>query len=190
MASGIYGIKTNDELIYVGQSKNIARRWQFHKYELKNNKHKNIYLQRIYNKQKLEFMVLEYVDDTNNLTLKEIYYINTLKPKCNMTIPLPDDRWQPSAERNAKISMALLGKKKSKEHRQNISMARMGMRLNYDVWNKKRIEYNGVIDSIFGWEERLNIKHGTLNARLRRGWTVERAINTPVRFLSEGRHKK
>lgn len=191
MNVGIYSISLNNEILYIGQSRNINRRWTFHKYELKNGIHKNVYLQRIYNKNNnIIFSIVEFVKDLSELTMREIYYIKNLKPKCNMTIPDKDDNWHMSVERNLKVSKALLGKKKTDQHRRNISAGRKGMKLNYDVWNKKHIEYDGAVDSVFGWETKLVIKQGTLSARLRRGWTVEKSIETPIRFLSEGRHKR
>ena len=135
MNSGIYSIIVNNEIVYVGQSKNIKRRWQFHQYELKNNKHKNIYLQRLYNKHNISFGVIELIENIDDLTSREIHYINIYNPKCNMTLPDKNDRWLPSEERNAKNSIALTGKKKSPKHSRNISVGRKCIKLNYDVWN-------------------------------------------------------
>lgn len=104
-------------------------------------------------------------------------------PKCNMTLPDKDDKWQPDEKRNLKISKALSGKPKSYEHRKNISIGRTGMRLNYDVWNKIPITYSGTVLSIQGWEKKLGMKNGCLNARIRRGWTIDRAIEEPVKNM-------
>jgi len=42
---GIYQIKRDGTVLYIGQSRNIKNRWLQHKYELKRNKHCNTYLQ-------------------------------------------------------------------------------------------------------------------------------------------------
>lgn len=63
---------------YVGQSIDIYHRWQDHKRKLNSNKHRNIYLQRAWNKYKennFNFYILE-VCDISLLDEKEIYYIN------------------------------------------------------------------------------------------------------------------
>ena len=44
---GIYKIiNTENGKIYIGQSINISHRWNCHKYDLKNKRHKNLHLQR------------------------------------------------------------------------------------------------------------------------------------------------
>lgn len=78
MKSGIYAIinKCNNK-IYIGQSKSIKQRIARHKSELKHNHHKNIYLQREYNKYGYEcfdFVLLELCAESE-MTDKEKYYI-------------------------------------------------------------------------------------------------------------------
>ena len=46
--------------------------------------------------------------------------------------------------------------------------------------NNRIIEYNGETRTLAEWSRLLNIKSPTINARLRRGWSVERALSTPV----------
>ena len=63
---------------YVGQSIDIYNRWKDHKRKLNNKKHRNIYLQRAWNKYKednFEFYILE-ICDISLLDEKEIYYID------------------------------------------------------------------------------------------------------------------
>ncbi len=45
----IYHIIIDDQVAYVGKTNNIANRTRDHKWLLKNNKHKNKYLQKQYN---------------------------------------------------------------------------------------------------------------------------------------------
>ena len=42
----------------------------------------------------------------------------------------------------------------------------------------KKIEFNGQIKNISQWAELLNIKPNTLTYRLKRGWSIERALST------------
>ena len=62
---------------YVGQSIDIYHRWKDHIRELNGNRHRNIYLQRAWNKYKennFEFYILEECDEIL-LDEREIYYI-------------------------------------------------------------------------------------------------------------------
>ena len=67
----IYQLKENiNNRIYIGSTLNFERRKMKHLYDLKNNKHHNIYLQRIFNKNidfqnLITFKILEkFEDDT------------------------------------------------------------------------------------------------------------------------------
>lgn len=63
---------------YVGQSMDIYNRWKDHKRKLNNNKHRNTYLQRAWDKYKennFRFYILEKCD-ISLLDEKEIYYID------------------------------------------------------------------------------------------------------------------
>lgn len=40
------------------------------------------------------------------------------------------------------------------------------------------IEYNGIRDTVSGWTRRMGYGKETIRERLKKGWTVERAINT------------
>ena len=90
---GIYKItcKENNQF-YIGSSKNIQERWLHHLYDLKNNKHHSIYLQRSFNKygeKSLTFEVMLEMVEYNEelLRLIEYYYIEELKPSFNSMAP-------------------------------------------------------------------------------------------------------
>lgn len=71
---------------YIGQSKNISRRWYHHKNDLKHDKHANVYLQRVYNKygkDSLHFSVLEI---TSELSEKEARFISLLDEDYKMNL--------------------------------------------------------------------------------------------------------
>jgi group I intron endonuclease len=83
---GIYGIlnKLNNK-IYVGSTNNLARRKREHFNQLKNNNHENRYLQLSYNKygkDNFTFVVLEDNVKIEQLTERELYWIN-LKDSLN-----------------------------------------------------------------------------------------------------------
>lgn len=47
--------------------------------------------------------------------------------------------------------------------------------------------YNGVTKNIKGWADEYGLRYGLLNQRLiRDGWTIERALNTPVKTQTKG----
>lgn len=139
---GIYGIYLNQKLLYIGQAVNFERRWKFHLWELTKGKHANTYLQRMFNKYgSLDFNIIEEIDNRDNLTKREIFWINQLSPLCNAVLPGENDTWVYSEERNKRVSQSNLGKPKTAEHRKNISLGRTGIKLNYDPWNKGNGEY-------------------------------------------------
>jgi hypothetical protein len=47
--------------------------------------------------------------------------------------------------------------------------------------NTKKIEYNGQNLSLSEWSEKLNFNHSVLGKRLKRGWSFEKAISTPIK---------
>ena len=78
---GIYKIINKiDKKYYVGSSVNIkdysCNRWQRHKYDLKNNNHHNIKLQRAWNKygeDAFEFIVVEQCEKENLMSVEQKY---------------------------------------------------------------------------------------------------------------------
>ena len=80
--SGIYLIKNNiNNKVYVGSAANITTRWNSHKSALNSQKHKNIHLQRAWNKYGATnfcFSVIE-LCDKKELIIKEQTQINKLK---------------------------------------------------------------------------------------------------------------
>lgn len=81
MESGVYKIlcKTNNKF-YIGSSKNLDKRWLVHLYNLRKNKHINVYLQRSFNKygeDSFTFEVLE-ICDIAYILIREQFYMDTL----------------------------------------------------------------------------------------------------------------
>lgn len=81
--SGVYKIKClEDNMIYIGSSKNIKRRWQAHKYELRKGNHANMFLQEGWDKhgeKNFEFSILEECPEEDRFELEQ-GYLNNLKP--------------------------------------------------------------------------------------------------------------
>ena len=126
---GIYQIKSADEYIYIGSSKNIKKRLKTHFYELNNNKHINKYLQNKFNQHKIEWScsLLEEVSG-EKLIEREQYYLdmhkeNKLLLNLNPIASLPPSAKgiKRSQEYKNKLSNSLKGKKKSKEHCKKMS---------------------------------------------------------------------
>ena len=93
---GVYGIFVNNEIIYIGSSKNIGERIITHKHHILKPIEKclkckkdflpiYIKLRELYNKDKdFYFGIIEKVNDEYQLRLKERQYIKTLNPKYNV----------------------------------------------------------------------------------------------------------
>ena len=67
---------------YVGQSINIRRRYNSHKYELKNGKHHNQHLQRAWNKygnKNFKYIILEICRDEEHAIEREQYWADKFK---------------------------------------------------------------------------------------------------------------
>lgn len=121
--------------IYVGSSINIRSRWESHIGELKRNKHRNLYLQRAWNKygkENFKFEIIEIVNP-NLLMERELYWFknsNCCNPKIGFNIGTYPER--PMLGRNhskkTKLKMSMSGKRKifTKEHKLNISLSSKG----------------------------------------------------------------
>lgn len=135
MTSGIYKISNKvNNACYIGSAVNIQRRFYEHKTNLRTGKHKNQILQRVYDKygeQNLNFSVIEYVGDKENLIKIEQKYIDNLKPKYNI----------------CKIASSQLGLKRSNNTKSKISKALQGNHNNYG--SKRTEESNNKISKYF-----------------------------------------
>ena len=108
--SSIYKINCNDVCVYVGQSINLKSRKASHLRKLRKNVHYNKYLQRLYNKYKETFVFSKLEECSPDLlTEREMYWIEELKPKCNMQIPSDSTHFtitEQSRKKMSKISKA------------------------------------------------------------------------------------
>lgn len=83
---GIYGVTYKGEVIYVGQSVHVTRRFSQHLNTLRRAAHRNFVLQRIFSKypDALGFTLIERVP-FESLTTREQYWMDELKPKANLS---------------------------------------------------------------------------------------------------------
>ena len=146
--SGIYKIisKIKPHMFYIGSAVNIKNRFNRHKGDLKRNRHSNQILQNhvnIYGIEDLEFLILEYVDNLNNLLNKEQYYFDTLLPTFNI-LKIAGSSLGSTCSKETKIKMSensskyWLSRPFSEEHKENISKGRTGIKANIPEESKQR----------------------------------------------------
>lgn len=101
---GIYKIimaaYPSERTLYVGQSKYLTERIRTHRGELKARRHFNPHLQNVYNKHGLSGWRFEVICNCriDELDALEQFYIDELKPECNILRTVGDLRswWVPS----------------------------------------------------------------------------------------------
>lgn len=139
---GIYCI-SNSKYFYIGQSVDIYRRWNKHRWELKNNKHKNQIMQNVYNlhieTDPFEYAIIkETVPEELNKTEKEFvieYHYKFPNKRC-MNIADPERCYTSNLEIRQKISMTMTGKSLSEETKAKMSESRKGQK---HEWSRKKI---------------------------------------------------
>lgn len=124
---GIYKLIVGEN-IYIGSAVDLPKRIRAHYNLLESNKHSNIYLQRAFNKYVVfDFDVIEIVQDKNNLIIREQFFIDTLKPKYNIsTIAGSQLGFKHSEETKRKISLMQIGKVISPETRERMRQSKIG----------------------------------------------------------------
>lgn len=136
---GIYQIKNLvSGLIYIGQTREgFWKRYNFHRWKLRTNRHDNAWLQAQYNKygeEAFEFSVIievNSVDDLDKFEIEEIAKARLTGHCCNIAdggggapgVPLSQERRKELGELNRRLNT---GKKASDETRQRMSEARKG----------------------------------------------------------------
>lgn len=127
---GIYCIENKiNKKKYIGSSKDVYKRKNRHFSELKNLKHKNVKLQRSYNKHGKDnfiFYVIEFVKNENELIIREQHYIDSIKPEYNINL----------------IANSSLGVKRSEETKEKVRQANLGLK-HPDWRNKIKSEAQG-----------------------------------------------
>jgi group I intron endonuclease len=148
--SGIYRIDLGNGYFYIGSAVDLGRRKNSHTAHLKKSKHRNIKMQRCWDKYKIfEFTILEKCEIEFLLIREQIYldkYKDNLKNiniASNAASPMLGRKH--SAESRAKISKGNKGKKVSDEQRLNMSIAHKAKGMSFErkealrTQNKNRI---------------------------------------------------
>lgn len=110
---GVYGIfdKKTMTCLYVGQSKDILRRWNSHIKNLKRGKHRRKDFIKWYHSHGLfsmEFRVLETCEDNDfNKNFLEMKWFSILKPKFYGEYPSMNQHWNQRESTKQKISESL-----------------------------------------------------------------------------------
>jgi len=130
-STGIYMIFcTVSGKAYIGQAKNIYKRWVNHRYDLRHKIHGNPHLQKTYDKYGLDKLAFIALENCKNLTEREGHYLELLDKDLRINCNPVSDSIPISEETRRKISKSLkgkqtwwLGRKHSDESRKKISEA-------------------------------------------------------------------
>ncbi|MEK6829301.1 MAG: NUMOD3 domain-containing DNA-binding protein [Nanoarchaeota archaeon] len=208
--TGVYKIKNMiDGRIYIGSAINFSNRISRHVNLLKKNKHHSAYLQNSWNKygeHNFIFGLIEQVEESEKLIVREQYWIDILKPEYNIC-PTAGSRLgsKATAETKAKISKNnskyWLGKSISEEVRQKMSKSSKGC-THSDVTKKKisnstRGENHpmyGMKHTTFSKKKMANakskpIEQYTLDKMFVREWTSGKEVQNELGF-SQGNINK
>lgn len=129
MKSGIYKITcTPTGKFYIGSANNIAYRKQQHFWQLRNNKHHSITLQRSFNKYKEENFRFEIIERCIEISLleREQYYIDILKPHFNICqVAGKTTGYKRTQESIEATSLKNKGRKRSEEQKERLSKGQL-----------------------------------------------------------------
>ncbi|WP_352951110.1 GIY-YIG nuclease family protein [Mesorhizobium sp. M1204] len=112
---GIYAIISEGrDLLYIGSSDHIVRRWIAHRSQLRRGIHHGKWLQRIWAKDgedAFSFVIIERVSVAADLICREQWWINRLRPALNCDVPAGNP---------------MMGRKHSQSAREKMSAAHTG----------------------------------------------------------------
>ena len=142
--SGVYKIvnRVNGKY-YVGSSNHILKRWTRHKNDLDNNKHRNIHLQRAWNKygeNNFHFCIVELCSESELLVLEKKHLGNGVCPHRVYNMESDPMRPSHSEETRRKMSKSLMGHGCSEITRRKMGRSRMG---------RNNVNYKPTIYSFF-----------------------------------------
>ena len=145
--TGIYMIKCKiNNKVYIGQSKNIKKRFNYHRSALNRNNHDNDLLQNDWNKYGQDYFEFNIIVECEEHKLNELEreYINEYK-SCdfgyNMTFGKDENGAEIyTEEAKKKMSEAKKGKHHTEETRKKISESKMGY--NHTEETKKKMSKN------------------------------------------------
>jgi group I intron endonuclease len=126
---------------YIGSTINFDRRKKRHIRALNNKKHHSRHLQNawdFYGFDKFEFHILEIVNDINELTSRETFYLQSLNPEYNTMRDIKSHiGLKRSLETRKKMSLAQVGKKHSDETKQKLREINTGKKQSEEIIQKR-----------------------------------------------------
>lgn len=177
--------KQKPEILYIGSAVDFNLRMIRHKHHLKKGIHRNLHLQRSYNKYGKENMVFEILEKLNSpefLIQREQFFIDSLNPQINiLKIACSPLGYKHSEETKKYISKVNTGRKMTPEQIIKGVIARKGqrtslgckrtetMRKHLSDLKKKpiiNIKTGQIVDSLNWVSEITGIKYQTLYAKL------------------------
>lgn len=183
--SGIYMIYClPNNKAYIGHSKNISSRWGKHKWDLKNQNHINGHLQNCFNKYGAHNLLFFVLENTNNLKLREAYWLSLLKPsqRLNLTeIDIKSGNIKQISKISArkgikltekeKINMSKAAKNRSEESKERIKKARWTPEHRIEFSKKRRKVTNEKVQEI-----KEKIKLGYRKCDLEKEYSISESI--------------
>ena len=124
--------------LYIGSTNSFQKRIINHKLDLKKNKHHSKYLQNAYNKygkDNFEFIILAR-SPINKMIELEQWYMDTLKPKYNMSIIAGRVSVPRTQEWKDKIGASNKGKKYTEDQKANMKQFGWNRKIVYKVCPK------------------------------------------------------
>lgn len=118
LKSGVYIIICNENKVYIGSSNNLKKRRSDHFSALRNNRHKNNYLQFAFNKYKeknFRWEILEYCE-VKKIRERENFYIykyQSTNSNCGYNLSLRAEKNIPSEKTKEKMRQKMKGRKPS-----------------------------------------------------------------------------
>jgi group I intron endonuclease len=141
LVSGIYEItNTTNGKQYIGSAVNFAQRWHKHRSALRDGKHRNIKLQRAWDKsgeEAFEFRKLIFCEPAN-LLFYEQRIMDAFKPEYNIFMTAGSALgWRHTEESRAKLGAHRKGVKMSDETKAKISAAKKGKKFSPEELAKR-----------------------------------------------------
>jgi group I intron endonuclease len=138
MKGGVYAIRhVLSGKLYVGSSRNLARRWREHRRALNKGTHHSRHLQRAWDRHGADafvFEILQAIENDADLMMAEQFHINkteAYRRSHGYNISLTADPLRGlhrSAEHRARIGASLRGRKHTAESKENMAAGRRGKR--------------------------------------------------------------
>lgn len=145
----VYAITCSDRY-YIGSTKNFHKRMAEHKSDLHRGKHKNTYMQRVYDKYGcFEYKILESVEEDRLIEREQVLLDRHYDdPKCMNASPHAHRAYNPwTEESRMKMSESCKGRKHTDETKKKMSDAKKGTVSNYAksftfYWNDKSFHFD------------------------------------------------